>query len=117
MFPRSLHHAARACLILLLLAATASCGGPVITKHSFGGRCLTYSPGNMEDSGSCGYQANICDQFKTVVYEDYAGRQDCIAACTDMQTKLYKDYLLGECRAVVRYAWQNCNNYCRANYQ
>ncbi len=117
MLSQTLHIAAAACLVLLLLAATTSCGGPVITEHSFAGRCLMYTPGNMKDSGSCGYQAQICDQFKTVVNEEYASQKACIDACTEMQTQQYKNYLMGECRSVVRYAWQNCNNYCRANYQ
>jgi len=106
---------ALACILLALFCN--SCGGRVITEQSFAGRCIMYSPGNVDDGGSCGPQPQICDQFKRVVYDDYASRQECIQACTQMQSQLYQQYLVGACRDAVRYAWQNCNNYCRANYQ
>ncbi len=105
------------CLGFLLGLFAQGCGtGPVITQQSFAGRCITYSPGSFSSGDSCGEQIALCEQFENVINKDYGSQQECIDACTATKDQLYKQYLVGCCRMCTRYAWQNCNNYCRANY-
>lgn len=105
------------CCSLALFFCCTSCGGPVITAKSFAGRCLMYSPGGVDSGSSCGSQPQLCDQFNAVVSADYSGRQACLDACGEIKNKLYSQYLIGACHHTVRYAWRNCNNFCRANYE
>lgn len=106
------------CLLLGLALGlfSTACGGPVITERSFAGRCLTYSPGDNDNGCSCGEQPQICDQFEAVIAVQYPGQQACINACTSLQSTLYQRHPVDCCRSTVRYAWQNCNNFCRVTY-
>jgi hypothetical protein len=105
-------------LLLTSLALSACAGmGPVHTYKSFSGACLTYTRGNtIETSFSCGDQRDICDAFKPILVQEHTSQAACIGACQAMQYHLYRQFPVGDCRDVVRYAADMCGSFCREHY-
>ncbi len=105
-------------LLLTSLALSACAGmGPVHTLESFSGACLTYSPGNLiEAAASCGDQRDICNAFKPILAREHADQAACLDECRSMQYHFYRQFPVGDCRFVVRYAADMCGNFCREHY-